>query len=94
MLHKRPDSGRNSARVAVLASARLPKRRAGKTSKFILPAYSAYRVAVVGNVTVMTGVNPQFGVCDDGTVEGAWTLQMPAGPSDSSATTSDLHRPA
>jgi hypothetical protein len=33
-------------------------------------------------ITIITKPDPQFGICDDGTVDGGWSVQIPSGSSD------------
>lgn len=63
-----------------------PSGFGGQTFRFSAvwgnPACSNPGVGFTNCVTVVTSADPSFGICDDGTVETGWVVQIPSGSSD------------
>lgn len=63
-----------------------PSGFGGQTFRFSAvwgnPACSNPGVGFTNCVTVITNADPSFGICDDGTVETGWVVQIPSGSSD------------
>jgi hypothetical protein len=63
-----------------------PSGFGGQTFRFSAvwgnPACSNPGVGFTNCVTIITGIDPSFGVCDDGTMESGWVVQIPSASSD------------
>lgn len=63
-----------------------PSGFGGQTFRFSAvwgnPACGNPGVGFTNCVTIITGLDPTFGLCDDGTIESGWVVQIPSGSSD------------
>ena len=77
-----PDGSGSFIRI----NATWPSGFGGQTFRFSAvwgnPACSNPGVGFTNCVTIITSADPSFGICDDGTVETGWVVQIPSGSSD------------